>query len=190
MFYSYAGFKGWETCFRSIMEKSDTFRIIFQGASNTFDEEGLNAGKRVFLTMPSLTITPYAGMENSIEATGELNTAAREAFQTFMAPAFQGETPDLWSFQFLQGETVMLRVEDFTVALLFLEESEVEELLAQGVDGAELEEIENFSIGVREPGIEVVGWDKDELSSLGGLLKTAFSADHENVSTPPADRDH
>jgi hypothetical protein len=51
--------------------------------------------------------------------------------QAIMAPAFHGYKPDLWSFQFLKGNDVMLRVEDFTVGLLFLEESEVADLLAQ-----------------------------------------------------------
>jgi hypothetical protein len=127
------------------MEKSDTFRIIFQVHSDAFDAEGLNAGKQEFLNMPSITISPYEGMENSIEVTGELNRVVREVFLTFMAPAFHGYKPDLWSFQFLKGNDAMLRVEDFTAGLLFLEESEVEELLAQGVDGLDLLEIDSFS---------------------------------------------
>ncbi|MBV9709991.1 MAG: hypothetical protein JO011_03620, partial [Ktedonobacteraceae bacterium] len=86
----------------------------------------------------------YGGMENSIEVTGKLTRAVREVFLTFMAPSFQGLKPDLWSFQFLKGTDVMLKVEDFTVALALLEESEVEELLAQGIDRTDLEEIDNF----------------------------------------------
>lgn len=145
LIHNIPGFKGWETCFRYIMEKSDTFQIIFQGPSDAFDTDGLNAGKREFLNMPSITISPYGGMENSIEVTGELNRVAREVFLSYITPAFQGYKPDLWSFQFLKGNQVMLRVEDFTVALLFLEESEVEDLLAQGVDGTNLQEIDNYT---------------------------------------------
>jgi hypothetical protein len=184
-------FKGWKTCFHSLMEKSDTFRIIFQGNSDTSDTDALlNAGKKEFLLLPSITISPYEGMENSIEVTGALNRVAREFFLTFMAPAFDGYTPDLWSFQFLKGEDVLLRVEDFTVALLFLEESDVEDLLAQGVDRTNLEEIDNFSAEARQSDVEVVSWskeDKDALSSLADQLKTAFLADHENLPTPPED---
>jgi len=138
-----SGFKGWETCFHFAMGKSDTFRIIFQVHSNASDTEGLNAGKQIFLNMHSITISPYRGMENSIEVTGELNMAAQEIFQNFMKPSFQGLKPDLWSFQFLKGNEVMLRVEDFTVGLLFLKEKEVKTLLAQGVDGTHLLEIDN-----------------------------------------------
>ena len=144
LIHSISGFKGWETCFYFIMDKSDTFRIIFQSQSDTLDEDGLNAGKPQFLETPSITVSPYGGMENSIEATGELNMAARETFLIYMEPSFHGYKSDLWSFQFLKGNDVMLRVEDFTVGLLFLEESEVEELLAQGIDGADLLEIDNF----------------------------------------------
>ena len=182
------GFKGWETCFHSLMEKSDTFRIIFQGNRDAFDADTLlNAGKQEFLNMPSITTSPYGGMENSIEVVGELNVVAREVFLTFMAPAFQGWKPDLWSFQFSKGNDVILRVEDFTVGLLFLEESEVEDLLAQGVDGLNLLEIESFSAGERQSDVEVVSWSKDELSSLADLLQTTFLADHENVPTSPED---
>ena len=144
LIHNISGFKGWETCFHYIMEKSDTFRIIFQAQSDALDAEGLNAGKQEFLNLPSTTISPYGGMENSIEVTGKLTRAAREIFLTFTAPSFQGLKPDLWSFQFLKGTDVMLKVEDFTVALALLEESEVAELLAQGVDKTDLEEIDNF----------------------------------------------
>jgi hypothetical protein len=181
---SIPGFKGWETCFRFLMEKSDTFRIIFQGNRDAFDaDEYLNTGGKEFLNIPSITISPYEGMENSIKVTGELNIVAREVFLTFLAPS----QPDLWSFQFLKGNDVMLRVEDFTVGLLFLEESEVEDLLAQGVDGLNLLEIDSFSAGVHQSDIEVVSWSKDELSSLADLLQTTFSADHENLPIPPED---
>lgn len=184
------GFKGWETRFHFIMEKSDTFRIIFQGNRDASDaDEFLNAGKQEFLNLPTRTISAYEGMDNSIEVTGELNMVARELFQTFMAPSFDGWKPDLWSFQFLKGNDVMLRVEDFTVGLLFLEESEVEDLLAQGVsvDGTNLEEIDSLSAEVRQSDVEVVRLSKDELSSLADLLQTTFPADHENVPTPPED---
>ncbi len=178
------GFKGWETCFHSLMEKSDTFRIIFQGNRNAFDADTfLNAGKQEFLKLPSITISAYEGMENSIEVTGELNIVAREVFLTFMSPS----KPNLWSFQFLKGNDVMLRVEDFTVGLLFLEESEVEDLLAQGVEGLNLLEIDSFSGGESQSDVKVVSWGEDEFSCLADLLQTTFPADHENVSTPPED---
>ncbi len=184
--HSISGFKEWATCFHSLMEKSDTFRIIFQGNRDASDADAfLNAGKREFLNMPSITISAYEGMENSIEVTGELNEAARELFQTFMAPAFQGWKPDLWSFQFLKGNEVLLRIEDFTVGLLFLEESDVEDLLARGVEGLNVLEIDNFSVGAHQSDVEVVSLSKDELSSLADVLQTTFSANHENVPTPP-----
>jgi hypothetical protein len=106
-----------------------------------------------------------------------------------MAPAFQGWKPDLWSFQFLKGNDVMLEVADFTEGWLHLEESEVKDLLAQGisVDGTNLEEFDSFSAEGRQSDVEVVSWSKEELSSLADLLQTSFLADHENVPTPPQD---
>ena len=179
-------FKEWKTCFHYIMEKSDTFRIIFQGSKDVLEsDEFLNAGKREFLSLPALTISPYASMENSIEVTGELNRAARELFQTFMAP----EQPDLWSFQFLKGNDVMLKVDDWTVGEVFLEECEVADLLAQGVsvDGEHLEEIDTFSAKASQPDIEVESWSKEALSILSDQLKRAFLAHHKNLPTPPED---
>jgi len=142
LIHNIVGFKGWETCFRSIMEKADTFQIIFQVQSDALDAEGLNAGKQEFLNLPSIRISAYGGMEDSIQVAGELKMGARELFLRFMAPAFQGYKPDLWSFQFLEGDDVVLKVEDFTVGLLFLEESEVEGLVARGVNETSLEEID------------------------------------------------
>jgi len=182
------GFKGWEICFRYLIEKADTFRIIFQGNSDTSDADALlNAGKKEFLSMSSITVSPYEGMENSICVTGELNMAAREVFLSFMESAFHGYKPDLWSFQFLKGNDAILRVEDFSVGQLFLEESEVEGLLAQGVDGLNLLEIDHFSAEACQPDVEVVSWSKDELSSLVNLLQKRFPADHENLPTSPED---
>ena len=192
-FYAHSiwSFKGWETCFRFLMEKSDTFRIIFQGNRDASDaDEYLNAGKKEFLDLPSLTISPYEGMENSIKVTGELNRVARELFLTFMESAFEGYKPDLWSFRFLKGRDVLLEVADFTEGWLYLEESEVEDLLAQGigVDGTNLEEIDSFLTEVQQSDAKkVLPLNKDELSSLAHLLGTSFLADHENVPTPPQD---
>ena len=191
-FYAHSiwSFKGWETCFRFLMENSDTFRIIFQGNSDTSDaDEYLNAGKKEFLNLPSITISPYEGMENSIKVTGELNKVSRELFLTFMESAFQGYKPDLWSFQFLKGNEVILQVADFTEGWLYLEESEVKDLLAQGIDidGTNLKEIDSFSLEARQSDVEVVRLSKDELSSLANLLKTTFSADHENTPTSSED---
>ena len=182
---SITSFKGWETCFRAIMAKSNSFRIIFQVQDATSDEEGLNAGKQEFLSLPSVTTSRYEGMADSIEATGDLDNAAQELFLDFMAPAFQGYVPRLWSFQFLQGNEAMLRVDDFTMALLFLEESERAALLAQGVDGLNELEIESFSTAVNPPDIEVLPWGKDDSSSLADAFQKAFSEQRANPLPSP-----
>ena len=127
-------FKGWETCFRYVMERSDTFKVIFQGDKNTPDTEGLNAGKKEFLALPSTSVSPYKAMENCFELAGELSKAAQELFSHFMSPSFEGYKPELWNFQLLNGKEVMLRVEDFSLAILFLEENEVAYLSSKGID--------------------------------------------------------
>jgi hypothetical protein len=187
--------KGWEICFHYIMEKSDTFRIIFQGSKDVLEsDEFLNAGKREFLSLPALTISPYGGMENSIRVTGKLDQAARGLFLTFMSPAFEGYKPDLWSFEFLKGNDVKLSVGDFTDYLLFLEESEVEELLAQGVniDGTDLEEIDCSCAAASQP--EQLDAEEmkmlfsslsNHLQSLADQLQKKFLANHESLPEPP-----
>lgn len=171
-------FKGWETCFHYVMEKSDNFKIIFQGDENTPTTGELNAGKKEFLNVPFTSVSPYEGMENSIEVAGELSKAVRELFLHFMASSFSGYKPDLWSFQLLNGKDVILRVEDFSLALLFLEEGELAYLSSRGVDTQDMLEVD-LDQGVRQSDIEVVSWLKDELSSLVDQLGTTFPADHE-----------
>lgn len=127
-------FKGWKTCFQYVMEKSDNFKIIFQGNKTTLGTDGLNAGKKEFLALPFTSVSPYKGMEHSIELAGELSKAAQELFSHFMSPSFDGYKPELWSFQLLSGKEVMLRVEDFSLAILFLEENEVAYLSSKGID--------------------------------------------------------
>jgi hypothetical protein len=135
-------FKSWKTCFHYLMEKSNNFTIIFQGDENTSMIGELNAGKKEFLDLPLTSISPYEGMENSIEVAGELSKAAQELFWHFMASSFDGQKPDLWSFQLLKGKEVVLRVEDFSVALLFLEEDEVEHLSSRGVDTQDMLDVD------------------------------------------------
>jgi hypothetical protein len=65
--------------------------------------------------------------------------------------------------------------------------NEVKDLLAQGVDGTNLEEFDSFSAEACQSDVEVVSWSKDELSSLANRLQTRFLADHENLPTPPED---
>lgn len=139
-------FKGWETCFHYLLKQCDTFKIIFQGDKDTSDPGELNVGKQEFLALPRLFISPYAGMEHSIEVTGELSTAARELFSHFMASSFNGYKPELWSFRLLQGQEVRLRIEDFSVAILFLTEDDVEYLSSRGVDTREMLEADIRSL--------------------------------------------
>lgn len=53
-----AGSKDWETSFRYLIEQADTFRIIFQGTSDA--NALLNAGKKEFLSVPSITVSPWS----------------------------------------------------------------------------------------------------------------------------------
>ena len=119
-----------------------------------------------------------------------------------MESAFQGYKPDLWSFQFLKGNDVMLEVADFTEGWLYLEESEVKDLLAQGVDGTNLEEIDSVSAEVRQSDVEVVSWrliasgpsaSRDSAPRLGSAPAKARSTrkahfDGADIDTPVYDR--
>jgi hypothetical protein len=138
--YNISSFKGWENCFRYFMERSDSFSIIFQGDINDTRAEGLNIGKKEFLSLPLVTISPYGGMKGSFLVIGELTKAAQDLFLNFVAPSFDGYTSDLWSFQFLKGSIVTISVEDFSEAFFLLDESELEDLSATGVDTKTLDE--------------------------------------------------
>ncbi len=148
--YSISSFKGWESCFRYFMERSDTFSIIFQGDRNDTRAVGLNIGKKEFLDLPLVTISPYGGMKGSFIVAGELTKAAQDLFLNFIAPSFDGYTSDLWSFQFLKGNVVTISVEDFSEAFFLLDESELEDLSSRGVDIKNLDEVGTSSASAEE----------------------------------------
>lgn len=166
-----SSFKGWENCFRYLIERSDNFTIIFQGSKDDTTAGELNTGKKEFLDLPSISISPYKGMKNSIEVAGELNEVAQELFLNFMAPSFDGFKPDLWSFQLVKGNVVNLRIEDFTVALLFLDEGELEDLSSRGIDTKDLEEVD-LSLASGEE--HVVPMNESDLNDFVTALKKAF----------------
>lgn len=172
--YNISSFKGWESCFHYCMESSDNFKIIFQGDKDDTTAGELNIGKKEFLDLPLITISPYEGMKNSIQVAGELNKAAQELFQNFMVSSFEGFGPDLWSFRLLKGDVVNLRVEDFSVALLFLDESELEDLSARDIDTKNLEEVD-FSLAAGEESV-VVPMSESDLENLGASLSNAIAS--------------
>lgn len=148
--YNISSFKGWESCFRFFMERSDTFAIIFHGDRNDTRAVGLNSGKKEFLDLPAVTISPYGGMKDSFIVTGELTRTAQDLFLNFVAPSFEGYVSDLWSFQFLKGNVVTISVEDFSEAFFFLDESELEDLSSRGVDTKSLDEESTSSASTEE----------------------------------------
>jgi hypothetical protein len=182
--YNTPDFKGWESCFRYFMERSDTFSIIFQGDIHDTRAEGLNIGKKEFLDLPSVTISPYGGMKDSFMITGELTQAAQDLFLNFVAPSFEGYTSDLWSFQFLKGNIVTISVEDFSEAFFVLDESELEDLSSRGVDTKTLDEdsipsasTEEFSAKTAFSKRNMSELDESNLNALEDLsaaLKKAF----------------
>ncbi|GHO64402.1 hypothetical protein KSC_032940 [Ktedonobacter sp. SOSP1-52] len=165
-----SSFKGWESCFRYFMEKSDNFTIIFQGEKDDTTAEGLNRGKKEFLDLPLITISPYAGMKDSFEVAGELTKAAQDIFLNFMTSSFDGYTSDLWSFQLLKGNVVNLRIADFDEAFFSLDESELEYLSSKDIDTKNLEEVD-LSLAAGE---ECVVVPMSDLEDLATALKKAF----------------
>jgi hypothetical protein len=163
--YSISSFKGWESCFRYFMERSNTFSIIFQGDIHDTRAEGLNIGKKEFLDLPSITISPYRGMKDSFIVAGELTKAAQGLFLNFVAPSFDGYKSDLWSFQFLKGNIVTISVEDFSEAFFLLNESELEDLSSRGVDTNNLDEVGTFSASAEEL-FSKMAFSKRDLSEL------------------------
>jgi len=111
---------------------------------------GLNIGKKEFLDLPSVTISPYGGMKGSFIVTGALTKAAQDLFLNFLAPSFDGCTSDLWSFQFLKGNVVTISVEDFSEAFFLLDESKLEDLSSRGVDTKNLDEVGTSSASAEE----------------------------------------
>jgi hypothetical protein len=78
-------------------------------------------GKAEFLQLPDVEAKSWEGMENAIAVCGKMTEASQALFYKFQQDAFEGDMPQLWSFQFHDGkDSVIMRVEDFTVCLCWM----------------------------------------------------------------------
>lgn len=113
----------WKDLFTFFEKKADTFKVFFPGDAQTIEPDNpLIRGKEEFLNLEGIAIKEWDGMDNSIQIEGQLNTESKRLFYNFQKDAFDGFMPQLWSFELQKHNDSVLRVEDFTVCILYLSE--------------------------------------------------------------------
>ncbi|HEY3364933.1 MAG TPA: hypothetical protein VGK74_07780 [Symbiobacteriaceae bacterium] len=119
----------WSAMFTFYLNMAERFRVFFP------DDEMLGGGRQEFLDLPSAVVRSWEGMSRCVAVSGPITTEAMEAL---LQRETRGTVPRLWSFELLAGGDCILRVEDFTVCLVFAADDELQALQRLGVHTAEL----------------------------------------------------
>jgi hypothetical protein len=184
-------FRGWKECFECLIKKANNFNIIYQGNREDFsdDDIGLNVGKKDFSSLSEITIEKYNGMADSFIISGSLTEEAIHLFYKYVSPSFDGFSNDLWSFEFLLDEEVLLQISDKSVCAIRLQDNELEELTYRGADINNLELL-NYPLrslklitanDEGEVDIKAVSFSKEELEVLAqGIERISNELEKKN----------
>ncbi len=127
--------KTWKECYEYFLDNANNFSIIFQGDPNDFGDDGslLNIGKKEYLSLHNIKTIKYNGMENSFLVIGELTDEAKALFYKYMSPSFTGGRPELWSFEFLSDDDVLMRIDDKNHCIFNLTDNELKIISSMGI---------------------------------------------------------
>jgi hypothetical protein len=126
----------WKSCFEYIFNKADNFSVIFQGDPNDLSDDGLllNNGKKDFLSLINIDIKKYEGMENTFLVFGSLTCDVKSVFYKYIRSSFEECRFNLWSFELLLNNEILLQMHDYSECLLNLTDDEHKEILDMGVN--------------------------------------------------------
>jgi len=96
------------------------------------DEPELGRGKQVFCSMPRATVSKWNGMDKCVMASFPLDPIAMELLRPWLDS--NEERQSLWKYDFLSGDELFLRVEDFGVCLVLASLSDLKEFESRGLD--------------------------------------------------------
>lgn len=123
----------WLAVFGFYLEKATGFRAFFP------DHPELSEGKEDFLDLPFVSVGEWGGMKDCAEVSGPLSPQASALLRRAQDRRNQLR---LWSFELLLNDQALLRLEDFTLCLVFPTDKELEELKGLGVDISRLEQVD------------------------------------------------
>lgn len=108
------------------MERATSFRAYFP------DDPDLIRGKEVFCSLPDATSQAWEGMRGCVVVSAPLDFLSRELLRSWMDR--DGERRPLWQYEFLDGDEVFLRVEDFSVYLVHAAQDDLQAFQERGID--------------------------------------------------------
>ncbi|MGS0763756.1 hypothetical protein [Syntrophomonas curvata] len=126
----------WKEIFLFFTDKSNNFVIHFPEGEEGF----LNKGISVFKQLLDVNIKPWEGMKDSIEISGKLTRETKDLFVGYQTPAFNGEHPELWDFQYYLDGNIALYIGDFCDCVVYVTEEDMLYLEERGIDWSDWQE--------------------------------------------------
>lgn len=155
------------------LDRATGFRAFFP------DDPELAMGKDEFLNLPFVSAGEWDGMKGCCEVAGPLTPQARQLLQVARESDHEIR---LWSFELLLQDQPLLRLEDFSVCLVFATEAELGELERLGADISRLEKVELHPRF--EPETEVSQMTEQDVEALRTELFRLLKPDREGGEEP------
>ncbi|MEH1839541.1 MAG: hypothetical protein V7L20_12395 [Nostoc sp.] len=153
------------------LKKADRFRAYFPGG------EELSGSRPDFLALEEVSVQPWSGMVGCIVVEGTLTPAARALIRErgkFEEDGCYNPLEQLWSYELVNDTEVLVRIEDFSVWMVFATLDELQSLEKQKIPVSEWQEI-SFE---PEEGVTPLPMDKTDLEQVTQAIKEAFFPKH------------
>lgn len=113
-------FPRWEMLIDFYFDECDAFEIVFPDDTESSEEDNpLITGYKDFLNLPQINVTPWDGMQNSVRITGPLNAETKHTFYKYVKDQHDDQYPArLWTFFLIKNQTIVFKIDDFTVCIL------------------------------------------------------------------------
>lgn len=153
------------------LKKADRFRAYFPGG------EELSGSRPDFLALEGVSVQPWSGMVGCIVVEGTLTPAARALIRERGKFEEDGcyHPLQLWSYELVNETEVLLRIEDFSVWMVFATLNELQSLEKQKIPVSEWREI---SLEPEVGGMPLT-LDTSQLEQLTQAIKEAFFPKHK-----------
>lgn len=153
------------------LKKADRFRTYFPGG------EELSGSRPDFLALEGVSVQPWSGMVGCIVVEGTLTPAARALIRERGKFAEDGcyHPLQLWSYELVNETEVLLRIEDFSVWMVFATLAELQSLEEQKVPVSQWQQISLEP----EVGVTPLPMDTSDLEQITQAIKEAFFPKHK-----------
>lgn len=153
------------------LQKADRFRAYFPGG------EELSGSRPDFLALEEISVQAWSGMAGCLVVEGTLTPAARTLIQERgNFDEYGSYHPlQLWSYELISEAEVLLRIEDFSVWMVFATPEERQILETRQIPIGEWQEIPPESA----EGVTPLPIDASDLGQITQVIQEAFFPKHE-----------